>query len=364
MSKRKLRRQSDADYLLGVIEGFYGRTWSWPLRRAVIEFLQQQQCNAYVYAPKADRYLRREWRQTYPAAEFEELLALREHCRAHRIQFGLGFSPWGLQVSYSESDRVALTERFAQLNRLDADVLCILFDDMPGAVDDLARRQAAIVGDIMTASSARRFVVCPTYYSFDPVLEEVFGAMPARYLETLAELLPRAVDMFWTGPQVMSTGYTAEDMAAITARIGRKPLLWDNYPVNDGRRSSRFLNLLPVRRRPPQLRQWCRGHLANPMNQPLLSLLPLASLAQNYRDEHYSPDQFWRERLEQFIDADLAALLRRDAKRFQAEGLDALSADQRQALIAEYAQVAHPAAAEVIDWLREGYRFDPDCLTS
>lgn len=363
-TKRKLRRQSDADFLCGVIEGFYGRAWPWPLRRVMIEFLQQQQFNAYVYAPKADRYLRREWRRRHPEADFAELLALRAHCREHRIQFGIGFSPWGLQDAYSAGDRAALQQKFNELNGLDSDVLCILFDDMPGAVDDLAQRQAEIVNDIMTMSSARRFVVCPTYYSFDPVLEQVFGAMPARYLEMLGELLPSAVDVFWTGPLVVSPGYAAGDIAAVTARIGRKPLLWDNYPVNDGKRISRFLHLLPVRDRPRQLQQWCSGHLANPMNQPLLSQLPLASLSQNYRDEHYDPEQFWRERVEQYVDANLAALLRRDAECFQQRGLDTLSDSERRALIEDYRRVAHPAAAEVIDWLQEGYRFDPECLTS
>ncbi len=364
MAKRRLRRQIDADYLCGVIEGFYGRAWSWSSRRTMVEFLQQRQFNAYIYAPKSDRHLRREWRQPHDAAAFVELHALRVHCREHRIQFGIGFSPWGLQDTYDAGDRAVLAKKIEQLNQLDSDVFCILFDDMPGAIDDLAQRQALIVNDIMALSTARRFVVCPTYYSFDPVLEQVFGTMPPRYLETLGELLSAEVDIFWTGPRVLSPGYTVDDIAAIFSRVGRKPVLWDNYPVNDGKRISRFLHLLPVRDRPAQLRQWCNGHLANPMNQPLLSQLPLASLAQCYRDEHYDPEQFWRERLEQFVDADLAALLRRDADRFQAQGLDAISEAERQVLIADYRRVAHPAAAEVIDWLQEGYRFDPECLTS
>lgn len=352
-----------AEYLCGVIEGFYGRTWPWSLRHSMIEFLQQQQFNIYVYAPKADRYLRRDWRQPHDAAEFKSLLELRAHCRVHRIKFGIGLSPSGLQGAYTSDDRAALAKKFEQLNQLDSDLLCILFDDMPGAIPDLAQRQATIVNDIMVMSSARRFVVCPSYYSFDPVLEQIFGEMPARYLETLGELLPAAVDIFWTGSLVLSPGFSAEDMASITARIGRKPMLWDNYPVNDGKRISRFLHLLPVRNRPQQLQQWCSGHLANPMNQPLLSQLPLGSLARSYRD-YYDPDQFWRERLEEFVGAELAALLRRDVERFQIQGLDTISEGERQTLIADYRDIAHPAATEVIDWLQEGYRFDPDCLTS
>ncbi len=352
------------EFLCGIVEGFYGRTWSWPLRRTMIEFLQRQQFNAYIYAPKADRFLRSDWRREHDAPTFDELLALRAHCRERAIQFGLGLSPAGLQEVYTAQDRAALEKKIDHLNRLDSDVLCILFDDMPGAIADLAERQVAIARDILTMSSARRFAICPSYYSFDPVLEQIFGAMPARYLETLGELLPPEIDIFWTGAKVLSPGYTHDDIAAIATRIGRKPLLWDNYPVNDGKKISRFLHLLPVSQRPPQLREWCSGLLANPMNQPLLSQLPLASLAASLRDSDYDANRFWREQLTSFVDEDLAALLRRDVELFQQQGLDALADTQRAQLIADYRRVSHPAAAEVIDWLQEGYRFDPACLTS
>ena len=352
------------DFLCGVIEGFYGRTWPWPARRTMIEFLRQQQFNTYIYAPKADRYLRSDWRHLHDSAAFEELLGLRAHCSAQSIQFGVGLSPCGLQDKYTEQHRAVLERKFKHLNQLDSDVLCILFDDMPGAIADLAERQVAIIKDIMAMSSARRFVMCPSYYSFDPVLKQIFGAMPSRYWETLGELLPREVDIFWTGPLVLSPGYSKEDIATITTHLGRKPMLWDNYPVNDGKRISRFLFLKPVRNRPRELRQWCSGHLANPMNQPLLSQLPLASLAQSFRDEHYDADIFWRDALEQFVGTELAALLRRDVERFQEQGLDSIDEHDRQTLIAEYGRIEHPAAAEVIDWLQEGYRFDPACLTS
>lgn len=352
------------DFLCGVIEGFYGRTWPWSLRHTMIEFLRHQQFNTYVYAPKADRFLRSDWRHWHASDEFTALLDLREHCRVQSIQFGIGLSPCGLQGKYSDLDRGVLERKFQQLNRLDSDVLCILFDDMPGAIADLAERQVSIVKDIMSMSSARRFVICPSYYSFDPVLEQIFGAMPERYLETLGELLPKEIDIFWTGSLVLSPGYSKDDIAAISARVGRKPMLWDNYPVNDGKRISRFLHLKPVRNRPRELQQECSGLLANPMNQPLLSQLPLASLAQNFRDEHYDADRFWREDLEQFVGTELAVLLRRDVERFQEQGLDTLGEQERRVLIEEYQRVEHPAAAEVIDWLQEGYRFDPACLTS
>lgn len=353
-----------SDFLCGVVEGFYGRTWPWPVRRALIEFFERERLDTYIYAPKADRRLRSEWRQPHEASEFAELQALRAHCRQHAVRFGIGFTPWGLQESYAAADRRALQQRVRELGALDSDVFCILFDDMPGAFEGLAERQCEIVNDILAVCDARRVLVCPTYYSFDPLLEKVFGAMPERYLETLGAGLDRRVDVLWTGAQVLSAEFTRADIDAVVARVGRAPVLWDNYPVNDGQRISRFLHLLPVRGRPWQLHDWCRGHLANPMNQAFLSQMPLASLAQTYRlRDDYDPDVFWRTALPELVGAPLATLLRRDVELLQLRGLDAISPEQRRQLADEYRCIDHPAATELVDWLGEGYRFDPECLT-
>lgn len=352
------------DFLCGVVEGFYGRTWPWPVRRAMIEFLARHQLNTYVYAPKADSHLRRDWRMAHPAAELAELVALRAHCRAHGVRFGIGFTPFGLQAAYGAADRVALRARMRELETLDCDVFCILFDDMQGAFDGLAARQCEIVADLLAACAAPRVLVCPTYYSFDPLLENVFGAMPANYLEDLGAGLDARVDVLWTGAKVLAPGFSRADIDAVQQRLGRAPVLWDNYPVNDGARISRFLHLLPVRDRPWRLAQWCRGHLANPMNQAFLSQVPLASLAAAYRQrDDYDADAFWRTELPGLVGAPLATLLQRDVELLQRGGLDAMSVAQRAQLADEYRRIDHPAAAELVDWLGEGYRFDPECLT-
>jgi hyaluronoglucosaminidase len=45
----------------GIIEGFFGRPWSWQTRQTYASFLKQNNYQYYIYAPKADRYLRRQW---------------------------------------------------------------------------------------------------------------------------------------------------------------------------------------------------------------------------------------------------------------------------------------------------------------
>ncbi len=352
-------------FFAGVIEGFYGRPWSWSARREQIARFSGWGLDAYLYAPKADRALRRGWREGYAHAAdtFAELHRLADHCRANAVRFGIGLSPWGLQQQYGDDDRVALQVRVAELMQLQPDLFGIFFDDMPGAFADLAQRQAAIVTDIAAVSGNAQLLVCPTYYSFDPILEQLFGEMPQRYLQTLGEQLPVSAALMWTGARVLAPGFDRDDIDAVVSRTGCAPVLWDNYPVNDGRKSSRFLHLLPVRNRPWQLRDWCAGHLANPMNQPCLSAIALASLGASYREgDRYDPERFWAERLDPLVGAGTATLLRRDVELFQHEGLDAIDSARRRALHADYLAVGEPAALEVAEWLDEGYAFDPDCL--
>ena len=67
---------------LGLIEGFFGRPWSWADRREAVRFLRPHGYSFYIYAPKADPWLRRRWQEPHPEPELAELAAFREVCRA------------------------------------------------------------------------------------------------------------------------------------------------------------------------------------------------------------------------------------------------------------------------------------------
>ena len=54
---------------LGLIEGYYGKLWSWQAREETIAFLKLHGYDFYIYAPKADPYLRKRWREDHPADE-------------------------------------------------------------------------------------------------------------------------------------------------------------------------------------------------------------------------------------------------------------------------------------------------------
>ena len=57
------------DYILGVVEGFYGKPWSAAERVRLFERMKEQKMNCYIYAPKDDEKHRAEWRTSYTETE-------------------------------------------------------------------------------------------------------------------------------------------------------------------------------------------------------------------------------------------------------------------------------------------------------
>ena len=349
---------ASSGFLSGVIEGFYGRTWTFDTRLAYADYLAQAGLNTSIYCPKADPFLRKCWQRRWPAAQWRQLLQLSAAYRERGILWGVGLSPFELYRNYGPVQREHLQRKIEDLMQLEAPLLAILFDDMPGELDALAGRQAEIVTDVCRWAPGVRVLACPTYYSFDPVLEKFFGRMPADYWPQLGRLLPSSVDVFWTGNRVCSESVTTEDIDAINQQLGRHVILWDNYPVNDGAVRSQFLYLSKLSGRAGSLRGLLGGHLCNPMNQGILSLPALSGLAELYGSGGLDDD--W---LRQVLGPVTWDRLARDKQVFEQQGLAGMGEQQCRELARQYADHPGAAAREVTGWLRGEYAFDPACLT-
>lgn len=352
-------------FTTGIVEGFYGPQWSWSQRAAVATRFAADGGKTYIYAPKGDHYLRKAWREAPDVEYLSELQGFRQHCAEQGLAFGLGISPLGLQAACSDEALAQFVASLQRWNQLNPDGLWLLFDDMPAgqSAEVLVDSQMQVLEAVLSHSNAKHIALCPSYYSEDPVLDEVFGQRPDNYWELLAQRVPAEVDILWTGPQVVSRTIANAEAAAVAQQLGRKPLLWDNYPVNDGRKLCKFLNLDALRERPSQ--DYLAGHFANPMNQAFLSQLALASLPALHQPD-YEPERLREAQFER-LPSELAALLRRDWQLFQRQGLDSLASQQRDRLSAEYRSLAETEmlaeAQEVADWLDGRYAFDPNCLT-
>ncbi|WP_027328964.1 beta-N-acetylglucosaminidase domain-containing protein [Marinimicrobium agarilyticum] len=357
---------------LGVIEGFFGRPWSWAARIDAIDFMAQAGYDFYLYAPKADAHLRRQWTHDWPAADWRHLQKLRQHSRERGIRFGIGLSPMELYREPSAESRAALTTKIQRLNQLEPDILCLLFDDMRGDLPELAARQIELAHSAAEASTASSLILCPTYYSPDPILEKVFGTRPERYWQDLGDGLDPAIDLFWTGPDVCSREYPLEHLNQVTDWLGRRPFLWDNYPVNDSARLCDFLRLSPYPESHGRLTGSVAGHAVNPMNQPYLSRLPLATLPMAYAEgAGYDPTEAFELALRRWCPEELGERLREDLPLIEERGLAAMSDADKAALKSHYESLAVQSpgtsgahqARELLDWLDHRYAFDPACLT-
>jgi hypothetical protein len=348
---------------LGTIEGFFGRPYSWEERSGLMRFLQPRGYGFYIYAPKADRHLRRAWREPHPAQDVAALAAFAAECRAAGVTFGVGLSPFELHFDFAPEERTALAEKLAALDAIGCEWLAILFDDMRGSLPDLAGRQAEIVAFAAERTNASRILVCPSYYTDDPVLDRVFGARPAGYLADLGAALDPAIDVMWTGEEVCSREYSTAHLDRVAAEIGRKPFIWDNYPVNDGARMSRHLHLRAVTGRPGAMAGHIAGHAVNPASQPTLSRIPLLSLAASYaKGCDYAYGQVFREAAVAVCGEELARHIGDDLLTFEDGGLDSLTEERRGRLRDLYGLFDHPAAREIVGWLQGDYAVTGEVL--
>ncbi|MEE9327277.1 MAG: beta-N-acetylglucosaminidase domain-containing protein [Cocleimonas sp.] len=346
---------------LGVIEGFFGRSWTFQERYDYADFLKKVAYCFYIYAPKSDPFLRKSWQKNWSTETEKELQSLVKHYHSQGLDFGVGLSPFEIYRNYDESAQKKLAEKVGRLNELDVDILCLLFDDMRGDLPALAKTQIQITKDVLAKTTAKKVIMCPTYYSFDPVLGKVFGTMPEDYLEDLGSGLPSEVDIFWTGEKVCSDKYPDNHLKKVQQLLKRKPFLWDNYPVNDGAKMSKYLHLKAFENRSNTLDELTSGHAVNPMNQPYLSRIPLQTLSDSYAQGiHYQADQALDKSLKSNCGDALAKQLKNDIDNFQEKGLDNFELDQ---LIKKYADLESPYATEILAWLKGEYAFDPECLT-
>lgn len=346
---------------LGLIEGYYGKPWSWAARARVIETLKPHGYAFYIYAPKADAFLRKRWREGHPAETAQALRTLSGRCRALGVRFGVGLSPYELYRDFNAEAQGDLARKLVEIDSWGVDDLAILFDDMRGDLPNLAATQADILHWVRDRSRATRLIVCPSYYTDDPVLDRFFGKRPDHYLEDLGRLLDTSIEVFWTGEEVCSKEYSPGHLARVAGQLGRKPFLWDNYPVNDGARMSQFLHVRAFTGRPASLATHLAAHSVNPALQPMLSCIPAISLAESYaKGEAYEYGRAFANAARAIMPEELAAAIQRDLLFLNDVGLPRLAEKTVERLRQRYSAIDHDAAREIVGWLDGEYKFEEE----
>ncbi len=274
-----------APFLSGVIEGFYGPTWSRAERIELLDLMSAWGLNTYLQGPKDDIHHRAAWRIPYPHEEASELQSLAREAGARGVQIAHGFGP-GLDIRYSDpADLDAAVARFVQARSMGVSIFVLLFDDIPDQMHaedvarwgTLARAQAAFANAVLDALSGHapaRMLFCPTPYCGRMAMRAHGGP---GYLQQLGADLAPAIDVFWTGPEIVSHEITPRHIDEVASWLRRPPLLWDNLHANDydGRR----FHCGPYSGRPHGLRPRLRGVLSNPNTEFPLNFPGLHSLS-------------------------------------------------------------------------------------
>ena len=285
-----MNASDSADFLSGVIEGFYGPPWSDEERGQLFRQMQEGGLNTYIYAPKDDLHHRAHWREPYAALAGVRLGALIRAAQFHRVRFVYALSP-GLDFrSGDPADAHALQRRFDQLLALGCEHFALLFDDLPerGDTGSVASAHCTTANTafhyLRSQRAAAQLAFCPAPYCGRMAAS---GVGEPGYLATVGRGLAPEIDIFWTGPEIISREITVAHVRELQTLLRRKPLIWDNLHANDydGRRF--FCG--PYAGRAPALRHEVRGLIVNPNCEFPLNFVPLHTLAAFNRTSTWDP---------------------------------------------------------------------------
>ncbi|MCX4671488.1 beta-N-acetylglucosaminidase domain-containing protein [Streptomyces sp. NBC_01381] len=275
--------------LRGSIEGFYGPPWTEAERLDQMDFLGDTKANTYVYAPKDDPYHREKWREPYPADKLAELGKLVDRATANHVRFTFAVSPGG-SICYSDpADVKALTAKLQALYDLGVRSFSVPLDDIsytkwncegdkakfgePGR-GSAAKAQVGLLNTIQRDFIAQKEGANP----LQMVPTEYGDLTDTAYKQTMRAELDGAVEVMWTGTDVVPPEITNAQAEKAAELFGRKVFVWDNYPVNDFARTAGRLLLAPYDKREAGLSGHLSGIVSNPMNQEAASKLAVFTM--------------------------------------------------------------------------------------
>jgi beta-N-acetylglucosaminidase len=295
------------DFLCGVIEGFYGRPWTMRQRLELFGWMQAWGMNTYMYGPKDDLKMRAAWRELYDEGELGDLKVLLRACQEKNISFVYTIAP-GLDIHYADpNDLQLLKDKVGQLLEVGVQHVCILFDDIPFVMREedekhfasFAKAQSFVSNELLEHIRQRSkglFLFCPTEYCGRMAKPSV---SESSYLRELGEHLHQDIDIFWTGPEIVSESITVQSIQDLQRVLKRKPLIWENLHANDY--DIRRVYLGPFAGRPSALRSEVTGILSNPNNEFEANFIPLKTLATYSQNESYEPRAAYMQALKEWL---------------------------------------------------------------
>ncbi len=327
--------------LRGIIEGYYGKPYTWEERFDAIDFIASHKMNVYFYAPKDDRYHRDLWRESYPADQIQKVGELKQHADRNHVLFYYCMSP-GKDFRFTcEEDYQILLRKFEEVAALGVDEFAILFDDIPASLTDEDKKQ------FVSASHAHchvanwlnkhlkhnhKLIICPTDYmqNFD-----------TPYRADMRKYLDADIQVFWTGYNIIAEAIPERDCVVAKETFQRELVLWDNYPVNDYIPRGRvYMDAICNRTR--KIADYHEGAISNTSELWQSSKFMLISFARwMWNAESYDSEKAYEDTLNELVGDDtqmrfFVSLNRTSTLRVYPDNSELFAAEKWEALDAYY----------------------------
>jgi hyaluronoglucosaminidase len=283
----------------GYIEGYYGRMLSWDERSLIIDEMRRLGLNVYLYAPKEDPFHRREWKAPYPAAWRASFKAFVKHAHKNSVSVVAGIAP-GLSFDYrSTADYTRLYNKYSSFIKMGLRSICLLMDDIPALLPASCRRTFSSLGEahgkLLTRlktdlSSDVSLWFCPTVYA-DELVNQSRGAR--HYLPDLADTMPTATIVLWTGERVISRNISAGSLRQVNKLFNGNVCIWDNLYATDY--CPRKLFIGPYQNRAHDSARSTSGVLLNPTGLVHTDMFLLSLLAAFRKG--VDPQKAWKARV-------------------------------------------------------------------
>ncbi|MEH7380561.1 protein O-GlcNAcase [Bacillus sp. JJ1533] len=309
----------DSFSIKGVIEGFYGLFYTMPERKDLISFIAENGYNLYIYGPKNDRQHRARWREPYPDFIMKQFAETVDHAKNVGVDFCYAIGS-GVSINYaSEEDLGLIQKKFKAFYDIGVRTFMIALDDISAEFQHEEEQNL-----FQSYADAHVFLTNRLYHwlkELDPACKlslcptDYHGTAPfSTYIHELGEGLEQEIDLFYTGPEICSKTIDEKHVAEFTEAIVRRPIIWDNYPVNDLAMVPE-MHIGPVTGRDANLPEVCKGIVVNTMPQAEASKIALLTFADYFKDpKGYKPWTSWENALKQIAGEENYVAIRRFAE--------------------------------------------------
>lgn len=313
-SDRQMKISTIEDYSFqkyrGCVEGYYGYPWSVEGTLSWFDFAKRYKMNIFLYGPKTDPYHLGQWDEPYPETVTDEEAAIGIRTRSEMQQFAEKATECNVDfvwvahpamkkpIDFTNEETVnegvdRLMTKFADMYKLGVRQFGIFVDDISG---EEAARTCDMQIYMLNTTQERLY---ETYNGEGTTAEEHVKPLfftPAWYTtgtSGASTYMPKFrnvhedIEICFTGSDVFSS---ISNSSATTFKnwIGRDPVLWWNYPVNDNVDNVYYTNPInhyySLDANPTSL----KGVLSNPMNYSESSKVAFFGIA----DYTWNPNAF------------------------------------------------------------------------